>query len=153
MNTVETICWCSKITVVPLCLPCALRSSAGWALPRRSFSAPRSWHTGPSSWCIRHCGGPQSGCTLRLSAPLVRLVMHGSHTSPPHYCTGKDGKVIKTSMTHVDITMYFVALTLQTCAGSIPAHFLWFQPLSCSYLQPARAPKRAGWHSCHTGPK
>lgn len=66
-------------------LPCALRSYAGLARPRRSSSAPRSWRTGPSSWCIRHCVDPPSDCTPHRSAMPVRPGMRGSHTSPPHY--------------------------------------------------------------------
>lgn len=112
-----------KLPPFPLHLPCALRSSAGWALPRRSFSAPRSWRTGPSSWCIRHCGDPQSGCTPHLSAPLVLPGMHGSHTSPPHYCTGKDGKFMKTHMTHVDIRMYFCGINLANLCWLSPSTF------------------------------
>lgn len=68
----------------PLYQPYALRFCAALARPHRSSSAPRSWRTGPSSWCIRHCGGPQSGCTLHLSVQPVLPVTHGSHTSQPH---------------------------------------------------------------------
>lgn len=80
--------WVSKVFVSPqepstLHQPYASRFCAAWARPRRSSSAPRSWRTDPSSWCIRHCGGPRSGCTLRLSAEPVLPGTRGSRTSPP----------------------------------------------------------------------
>lgn len=125
-NRSETTCQRSRTLTealrweLSLRLPCALRSSAGSALPRRSFSAPRSWRTGPSSWCIRHCGGPQSGCTPHLSATRVLLGMRGSHTSPPRCCTGRNGIFIKTSQPNLQVTTYFCGIYL--------ANLCWLRP-------------------------
>lgn len=59
-------------------VPCAWWSSSGRARPCRSSSARRSWRTGPSSWCIRHCEGRRSGSTPHQSAGLAP---HGTRES------------------------------------------------------------------------
>lgn len=64
-------------------VPCALWSSSGRAQPCQSSSARRSWRTGPSSWCIRHCEGRRSGSTPRRSAGLAPRGTRESRTSLP----------------------------------------------------------------------
>lgn len=67
------------------CSPCAWRSCAVSARQRQSFFVQRSWRTGPSSWCIRHCGARPPYCTLHQSAWPAPHAASASHTSPPHY--------------------------------------------------------------------
>lgn len=108
--------------------PCALQSCVVSAQPHRSSSAQHSSHTGPSSWCIRHCGARPPYCTPHQSASPSRHAASGSHTFPPRYCEQKHKRLWNKTLARICVTVY------HACGNSlcVPGKLMLAEPQNIS---------------------